>query len=282
MPMILLMSCSLLFSLFVDKRALLFSPSSLSNLSVSLSSSISKFFVILTLTTTSTCAATLTVAAAADLIQAQPDLAAAFGKRSQATVIFSPGASGELARQIENGAPFDVFLSANVKYVEDLAKKGFVLSNSVVVYAQGRLGLWSRDGKVRSVNELNEANVRIVALPNPRFAPYGLAAQQLLQAEGFWGPLQPKIVFGENVSQALQFAETGNADAVITSWTLVAKRGGVLLPAKHAPILQAAGIVARTGEPELARRFIEFLRSPEGRAILARYGLMPAPGASVR
>ncbi len=261
---------------------MLFSPSSLSNLSVSLSTSIRKFFVILTLTITSTYASTLTVAAAADLIQAQPELAAAFEKRSQVKVVFSPGASGELARQIENGAPFDVFLSANEKYVTDLAARGFVLPSSVVVYAQGRLGLWSRDGKVRSVNELNEAKVRIVALPNPRFAPYGLAAQQLLEAAGLWNPLQPKIVLGENVSQAMQFAETGNADAVITSWTLVARRGGVLLPAKHAPILQAAGIVARTGEPDLARRFIEFLRAAEGQAILTRHGLMPPPGAPSR
>ncbi len=257
--------------------AKLFSPSSLSNLSVLLSSWISKFLVTITLTITSTYAATLTVAAAADLIQAQPELAAAFEKRSQVRVIFSPGASGELAQQIANGAPFDVFLSANEKYVKDLVENGFVFSNSVVVYAQGRLGLWSRDGKVGSLNELNEAKVRIVALPNPRFAPYGLAAQQLLEAVGLWKTLQPKIVLGENVSQAMQFAETGNADAVITSWTLVARRGGVLLPAEHAPILQAAGIVARTKLPELARRFVEFLRSPEGRAVLAKHGLMPPP-----
>lgn len=261
---------------------MLFSPSSLSNLSVSLSSCISKFLVIVVLTITSSYATTLTVAAAADLIQAQPELAATFGKRSHVRVVFSPGASGELARQIENGAPFDVFLSANEKYVTDLSARGFVLPASVVVYAQGRLGLWSKENNIRTVNELGKTNVRIVALPNPRFAPYGLAAQQLLEAEGLWSRLQPKIVLGENVSQAMQFAETGNADAVITSWTLVVQRGGVLLPAKHAPILQAAGIVARTRQFDLASRFIEFLRGSEGQAILSRHGLMAPPATAGR
>ncbi len=254
---------------------MVFSPLPLLNFSASLSSYSALTALTVVLSITSAYPATLTVAAAADLIQVQPSLSASFQKQTGANVVFSSGASGLLARQIENGAPFDVFLSANEKYVKDLASSGQIFPASVIVYAQGRLGLWSRDPRLRALDRLTSPAVRVVAIANPSFAPYGAAARELLENLGLWKQIQPKIVFGENVTQTLQFAETGNADVALTSWTLVSAKGGILLPARHAPISQAAGIVASTRQLALARQFLAFLQSPAGRAILAAHGLLP-------
>jgi molybdate transport system substrate-binding protein len=220
-------------------------------------------------------AATLTVAAAADLIQLERPLADAFHTQSGATLRFSFGASGILAQQIENGAPFDVFLAANEKYVKDLAARGAVDAASVRIYAVGRLGLWSPDARYRTLAQLLDPALGTLAIANPDFAPYGLAARQLLEHQGLWKKLEPKIVYGENVTQALQFAESGNAGAAITSWTLVASRGGILLPADHDPIRQAAAVVKASKNSALAARFLDFLTTGAGRGILSSHGLTP-------
>ena len=112
-----------------------------------------------------------------------------------------------------------------------------------------------------------------LALANPAHAPYGAAAREFLERRGLWKAVEPKVVYGENVRQALQFAESGNADAAITAWSLVFDRGGVLLPDRdHAPIRQAGGVV--TGRPHVAeaRRFLEYLASPAARKILEAHG----------
>ena len=215
----------------------------------------------------------LLVAAAADLARTEPDLAGSFAKPAGFRVRFSFGASGMLAQQIRNGAPFDVYLSANEQFVRDLAASGALLPQSVQVYAQGRLGLWSRSGNIRSPGQLAEANVRHVAIANPLHAPYGLAAQQWLKKLDLWESLAGKLVYGENVQQALQYAETGNAEAVITAWSLVYDRGAILLPAEgHAPIRQVGAVVKGTRHPEAAAAFLKFLTGPAGRAILRRHG----------
>ncbi len=177
-----------------------------------------------------------------------------------------------LARQIEQGAPFDVFLSANEAFVEQLANAGRLDPASVRVYALGRLGLWSRDGKLRNLEELRNSRVLHVALANPAHAPYGTAARQLLQRRKLWKALEPKAVYGENVRQALQFAESGNADAVITAWSLLFDRGGVPLPAEHDPIRQSGGAVTGRPHQAAARRFMEYLGSAEARKILETHG----------
>ena len=217
----------------------------------------------------------MTIAAAADLAQAQQSLSQAFHQKSGTALRFSLGSSGVLAKQIENGAPFDVFISANEKYVKDLAGNGHIDPASVHVYAIGRLGIWSYTGNLHDLNQLLAAEVKRIAIANPQFAPYGAAAKDLLERTGLWSRLQSKIVYGENVSQALQYAESQNADAAIVSWTLVAAKGGTLLPANHAPIRQAVGIVTATKQPALARQFVEFLLGPAGRAVLSAHGLTP-------
>ena len=118
------------------------------------------------------------------------------------------------------------------------------------------------------------SSVRRLSLPNPAHAPYGVAARQALEKEGAWKSLEPRIVYAKNVRQALQFAESGNVDAAITAWSLVFDRGGILIPAGlHAPIRQAGGVVASSSNRVLAARFLDYLSSPDGLALLSRYGL---------
>lgn len=203
--------------------------------------------------------AELLVAAAADLAPAVERLKAGFPG-----VKFVLGSSGMLARQIENGAPFDVFLSASEQYVRDLAGRGKIRGDSVFTYAFGRLGL----AGVADLDALR--GVRLIAMPNPLHAPYGVAARQALEKRGVWPAVEKKIVYGENVRQALQFYESRNADAVLTSWTLLKGKGVQLPAAWHAPVRQAAGAVS--AKPE-ARAFLEYLRSGKARAILVDCGL---------
>lgn len=186
-------------------------------------------------------------------------------------VRFSFGSSGTLARQIENGAPFDVYLSANETYVKDLASHGDLDVSSIVVYALGRIAIWSADGSIKNLSDLGK--VRHLAIPNPVHAPYGVAARQALEHQGLWKSVERRIVYGENVRQALQFAESRNADAVITSWTLLQNRGALIPSEWHAPIRQAGAVTSSTKQAAAARSFLEFLGGPEGRKILSAGGL---------
>ena len=184
---------------------------------------------------------------------------------------FTFGPSGSLARQISSGAPYDVFLSADQARVKDLIASGDLLPDSAVNYAQGRLALWSKDGKFHSLTDLVAATH--ISIANPAIAPYGLAAKQALEKSGLWEKVAPKIVYGESVRQALEYAESGNADAALTAWSLVVQARGVLLPATlHDPIRQSGGVVKGTQNPAAARAFLRFLVSPEGQRLLERNG----------
>jgi molybdate transport system substrate-binding protein len=207
----------------------------------------------------------LIVAAASDLAPLAPKLQQA----CKENIRFTFASSGSLQQQIENGAPFDVFLSASEKYVDDLGD----LVSDKSVYAIGRIALWSPNGSVTSVADLKKTSVIHLAIPNPQHAPYGVAAREALESQGLWKEVEPKIVYGENVRQALQFAESGNVEAVITSWTLLIGKG-MLLPAEwHSPIRQTAAVVRASKQTEAARRFLKFLLSPETQKILKEGGL---------
>lgn len=224
-------------------------------------------------------AASLTVAAAADISAAGPDLTATFNQvHSGDSVRFVFAASGALAQQIANGAPYDVFLSANETFVDQLASDRKILPDTDVVYALGRLGILWKGAKPQPLSSLTGSGVRFVAIANPKLAPYGLAAEQALQHEKLWDGLRSKIVFGENVRQALQMFDSGNADAVLTAYSLIKNRPGaaVVPDAWHQPIRQKAGVVAASANQALARQFLAFLRGPQGRRILAKHGLTPA------
>lgn len=220
----------------------------------------------------------LLVAAAADLAPLETPLTQAFAAVGGPNVRFVLGASGLLTRQIEQGAPYDVFLSADEGFVQQLVREGRLEPDTVRTYAYGRLGLWSRSGKIRRLDDLLAPEVRHLAIANPRHAPYGVAAKAMLERKGLWAKLEPKLVYGENVRQALQYAESGNADAVVTAWSLLLHSpGAVLLPdADYPPIRQAGGVVKGAAQERQARRFLELLATGEGQRILVAGGLRPA------
>ncbi|MGI9070333.1 MAG: molybdate ABC transporter substrate-binding protein [Bryobacteraceae bacterium] len=246
-------------------------------------------FLLPSLTTAQT---TLTVAAAADLSALEPQLAQQFEKtnprvdepahlseeKTQVRVRFVTGASAILSQQIENGAPYDVFLSANAQFVDRLSSFGKLRPNSVVAYAVGRVGILWKDGKQHRISDLTENWVRFVALPNPKLAPYGVAAQEALEHAGIWKQIQPKVVYGENVRQALQLFESGNADAVLTAAALLQGKNVAVVSADwHRPIVQKAGIVAGTKNLEAARRFLDYLARKDAQSIFAKFGFSPTP-----
>jgi molybdate transport system substrate-binding protein len=214
-------------------------------------------------------AAEIQVAAAADLADVEAPLAAAFQKKSGVSIRWITGSSGLLSKQAENGAPFDVFLSASESYVQELVAHESALADTVAVYATGRLGLWSASGSVRELNDLLKPSVLHLAIANPAHAPYGVAAKEALESSGLWKRIEPKIVYGENVRQALQFAESGNADAVVTAWALIRlKPGAVMVNAKFKPIRQAGVVLKSTHEPKAAREFLNFLMGADAQRIL--------------
>lgn len=263
------------------EAASLLSTFPLSMLSLRLSSSFGALWLIFVVGATAQSTYSnndLLVAAASDLTGIEKPVTEMFERATGRQARFVLGASGMLARQIEQGAPYDVFLSANERFVVDLAASGRLLPDSVRVYAYGRLGLWSKNGSFRRLEQLRDAGIVHLAIANPANAPYGAAARELLRRAGLWAEIESRVVYGENVRQALQFAESGNADAAITAWSLVYDRGGVLLPeGGEAPIRQAGGVVAGRPDEAAARRFLDLLGSEEGRKILAGHGFEPGP-----
>jgi molybdate transport system substrate-binding protein len=218
----------------------------------------------------------LTVGAAADLIRAGPPLAEAYRKLTGQEVRFSFGSSGMLAQQIEHGAPFDVFLSADESYVNRGIQKGYLASGSQRVYALGLLAIWARGSGFQRLEDLAKPSLLHLAIANPIHAPYGAAAEQALRKAGLWERLNGRVVYGENIRQTLQYAESGNADAAITAWSLVFDRGGVLVPQRfYDPIRQCAAVTAITRQRLEAERFLQFLSGPAGLQVLRQYGFLP-------
>ena len=222
----------------------------------------------------------LLVAAAADLQFAFTDIGAMFSEQTGHEVNFSFGSTGLLTQQIENGAPFDVVAAANVSYVDRLREKGLIIPDSEQLYAQGRIVLVvNRQAGVvaATLADLQNSDIQRVAIANPAHAPYGLAAQQALQTAGLWDALQPKIVFGENVRQTLQFVQTGDAQAGIVSLSIAGVpevHSTPIEPSLYAPINQAMAILKQTKQEDLARQFIAFVNGPQGRPVMKKYGFL--------
>ena len=220
----------------------------------------------------------LRVAAASDLQQALPILAAAFRQSHDIEVVPTFGASGQLAEQIKQGAPFDVFLSANRAFVDGLAERAIVKPDSVKPYARGALALAVNKlsaVKVGSLEDLRKPEVRKIAIANPETAPYGMAARQALERAGLWDVLRPKIVPAESVRQALQFVQSGNAEVAFVGRAIGEVREATIVPLPLDvcdPIIQALGIVSRSDRPDDAREFVEFLLSDVGQGILRDLG----------
>ena len=220
----------------------------------------------------------LTVAAAADLTPAFEELGREFEKTTKTKVVFVFGSTGMLTRQIENGAPFDLFASANVSYVDELDQKGLIIPDTKAIYARGRITLWTTSEsplRLQGVADLARPEVQRVAIANPDHAPYGLAAKQALQSAGVWERVQPKLVYGDNIRQTLQYAATGNVEVAIVALSLSIQSNGrwtLITEELHQPIDQGLAVIKGTRNEPAARAFATFISSPQGKAIMKKYG----------
>lgn len=220
----------------------------------------------------------ITVAAASDLTDAFEELGREFYATNKIKVVFVFGSTGLLTRQIENGAPMDLFAAANVSYIDQLARQGLIVPDTKQVYARGRITLWTTADshlQIETVADLARPEVKRIAIANPDHAPYGLAAQQALQSAGVWGTVKPKLVYGDNIRQTLQYAETGNVDVALVALSLSQQSHGrwTLVPEQlHQPIDQALAVMKTTRNEAAARSFASFVSGPKGREILQRYG----------
>jgi molybdate transport system substrate-binding protein len=203
-----------------------------------------------------------------------PALQVAFRRLHGYEVTFSFGASGQLAQQVRQGAPFDVYAPAARSYCEAVERDG-LLEGGCMPFALGHLVAWSRDVALGSLDQLRgDPNLRVV-LANPGYAPYGLAAQQSLQSAGLWEALQPQIIYADSVAHAFQMAATGNADVALVAKSLVRDEGGNALdvdPSLHEPIEQVAAVLKSSAKKDAARAFVAYLSGPESRRILETYG----------
>jgi molybdate transport system substrate-binding protein len=223
---------------------------------------------------------TLTVFAAADLAFAFRELAPRFEQATGAKVTLVLGSTGNLAKQIEHGAPADVFFAANQTFVDDLLAKGALIAETRALYAQGRIVLATARAagpKLTALPQLLEPRVRRVAIANPAHAPYGRAAEEALRAAGLWDAVKPKLVYGENIRHALQFVESGAAEAGLVALSVAnvpAIEYVPVDPGLHGRLDQAVAVVRRSARPELGLAFIQFVNGPEGRPVMRKYGFL--------
>jgi len=231
----------------------------------------------------------ITVAAAADMSAALPELVASYTKKTGQTVKLSFGASGNLTNQIRNGAPFDLFFSADEQYPQQLIAEGLASKDTFYRYAIGRLVLWvpgdsPLDLSKLGIQALLDPSVKKISIANPTTAPYGRAAEATLRHYGIYDRVSSRLVVGENISQAAQFVESGNAQAGLIALShalapaMKDKGRYWTVPLDAYPTLnQAAVVLSRSKQPDAARRLLEFLRSPEATSLLTSYGFsLPA------
>ncbi len=227
----------------------------------------------------------LVVATAASLSFALAEIAASFEQESGIGVTLSIGSTGTLAAQITHGAPFDLFFAASTREMERLERGGFLKEGSIEVYAGGRLALIVKDGagvRASVLKDLLAPEIKRIAIANPAHAPYGAAAVRALRSAGLFEALGGRLVYAENIRQALNFVQTGNAQAGIVSLSVVALDERVtysLIPERlHGPVNQAVAILGSSSEASAAAEFIRYVKGPGGRAILRRYGFVRLQG----
>jgi molybdate transport system substrate-binding protein len=242
-------------------------------------------FVLMLVTLAAVCppafAASTIVAVAANFTEPMTAIAEVFEKATGHSAKLSFGSSGKFVAQIENGAPFEVFLSADAEKPEQLEKRQMAVVGSRFTYAVGKLVLWSaKPGYVDDQGRILErGGFKHLALADPKLAPYGEAAVEVLQNKGLFDKLQPMLVLGENISQTYQFISTGNAELGFVALSQVIEDGRIakgsawLVPeALHAPIRQDAVLLNKGAENPAAVALMQFLKSPEARAIIQKYG----------
>ncbi|MSN24996.1 MAG: molybdate ABC transporter substrate-binding protein [Geobacter sp.] len=226
----------------------------------------------------------ITIAAAADLKFAMDEIVGGFNRNhsgDEVQVVY--GSSGKFHTQIMQGAPYDLYFSADSAYPRELVRQGQAASE-VKPYAVGRIVLWSAemDASKMSLASLADPRITKIAIANPKHAPYGKRAEEALRSAGLWEKLQAKLVFGENISQTAQFVRTGNAQVGIIALSLVlnpelAKKGGYyLIPeAMHTPLEQGYIITKQGANKPLTKKFADFMVSKQVRGIMTKYGFVP-------
>ena len=226
------------------------------------------------------------IAAAADLSVAFAELGRSFEKDTGRHVDFSFGSTGLLAKQIAEGAPFDVFAAANVSFVDDVVKTGACLGETKALYARGQLVMWSKDPQrvPKDIHDLVDPKYAKIAIANPEHAPYGKAAEQALKKAGVWAAVQPRLVYGENIQQTFMFARSDNADVALIALSLASTSAGNYTPIDpilHAPLDQAL-VVCKNGKSHEGAAFVKYVGSEGGRATMRKYGfsLPPSPSPS--
>lgn len=229
------------------------------------------------------------VAAASDLNFAFKEIVAQFERQTGTRVKLSLGSSGNLFSQIQNGAPFDLYFSADIRYPHKLVESGHGVPASLYQYAVGRIVVWARKQsplavESRGMEVLLDPSIRRIAIANPKHAPYGRAADAAMEHFKVSEQARPKLVLGENISQAAQFVESGAADVGIIALSLAlapamteAGRHWMVPAEAHPPLEQGAVLLKNGANGEAARAFLEFIKGAEGRAIMRRYGFV-VPG----
>ena len=222
-------------------------------------------------------AAQATIAVAANFTDAAKEIGALFEKATGHKALFSFGSTGQLYTQIAQGAPFDVFLAADQARPKKAVDAGFAVPGSRFTYAAGKIVLFSKDkGRVKGETTLKEANFRKLAICNPVTAPYGAASVEAMKKLGVYDKLRAKLVQGNNVSQAYQFVETGNAEVGFVALSQVVRRHGgsrwIVPQSLYAPIAQDAVLLKHGANNAAARAFIAFLKGPEARSVKEKYG----------
>lgn len=234
------------------------------------------------------------IAAASDLRFVMPELARQAQKERHIRINVIYDSSGNSFAQIQNGAPFDLFFSADIEYPKKLEAAGFAVSGSLLEYAEGRIVLWTpADAKIdvtkQGWNALLDPDVHKIAIANPEHAPYGRAAVAALQNAGIYDRVKSKLVYGENISQAAQFVQSGNAQAGIIARSLAMSPGmrdGQMLEIpsdSYPPIQQAAVVLKGAANKHGALEFLDFIKSASARQILEKYGfVVPSIGSARR
>jgi molybdate transport system substrate-binding protein len=225
----------------------------------------------------------ITVAAAADLQFAMQDVAARFQKETGKTVKLTYGSSGNFFQQIQNGAPFDMFFSANLDYAKKLDTAGLTEPGSYYPYAKGKIVIWVRNDSRLDLSSgmqaLLDPSVKKIAVANPEHAPYGQAAVAAMQNDKIYEKVKDKFVLGENISQTASFVVSGGADVGIVALALALspnmkdKGRYVEVPAaQYPPIEQACVILASSKNKETARQFLAFIKTAAIGDLLRSYG----------
>ncbi len=222
-------------------------------------------------------ASQISVAVAANFTEAAKEIAAAFESKTGNKILFSFGSSGQFYTQITQDAPFQIFLSADHERPEKAVANGYAVPDSRFTYAIGKLVLWSRDaGVVKGAETLEQSNFTKIALANPTAAPYGAAAIETMKALHVYDKLRAKIVQGNDIIQAYQFIDTGNAELGFVALSQVVARSmgsSWLVPGNlYTLIRQDAVLLKKGADDDAAKEFMVFLKGPEAAAIEAKFG----------